>query len=54
MCDPDSGQLGRQALERAFEFLEPYPAGLEVAPGESACGDGAGGNRDRGPHRATL
>ena len=36
------------------KFVEPHPAGLEVAPGESACGDGAGGNRDRGPHRATL
>jgi len=52
--DSNTGQLARQALEWAFELLEPHPAGLEVAPGKCACSGSAGCNRDRGPHRATL
>ena len=52
--DPDPRELGRQPLERAVELLESHPAGLEMTPGEGARSCSAGGDRDRGPHRATL
>ena len=52
--DPDAAELGGQPLERALELVEPCPAGLEMAPGESARSRGAGADRDRGPHPATL
>ncbi len=54
MRDPDSLELGGQPLQRALELFEPYPAGLEVAPGNSRGDRGGRADRDPGQHRATL